>query len=68
MILHYDDNLPSWASAILVWATGSPVCYSCAAPGSQSIFHISKQGTSVLPVYFGLFYLILTVGLLVHWE
>lgn len=68
-ILHYDDkHLSSWAPCTLLWVRGSPVCCSCAAPGSHPIFYTSKQGTSALPVYFGSAYFPLTAGLLVPWK
>lgn len=68
-VLHYDDkHLPSWAPCTLVGVTGSPVCCSCAAPGSHPICNTTKQGTSALPVDIGLVYFPLTVGLMVLWK
>lgn len=68
-VLHYDDkHLPSWAPCTLVGVTGSPVCWSCAAPRSQPIYNTTEKGTSALPVYIGLVYFPLTVGLLALWK
>lgn len=68
-VLHYDDkHLPSWAPCTLVGLTGSPACWSCAAPGSHPIYNTTKQGTSALPVYIGSAYFPLTAGLLVLWK
>lgn len=68
-VLHYDDkHLPSWAPCTLVGVTGSPACWSCAAPGSHPIYNTTKQGTSALPVCIGSAYFPLTAGLLLLWK